>query len=131
MCIYCEQITTKITPITSQSHPFFPCKNFLRFTLLATFKYTIQMVNYSHHTVPYIPGFIYLMTRGLHLLTNFTHFTYPDSELSIQRKRINERTCKNILELCNSGLHLKVSSSKRLFLFFFTTKLSGCFAGIN
>ena len=71
------------------------------------------MVNYSQHTVPYIPGFICPITTSLYLLTTFTHFTYLDSELSIQRKGINERTCKNILEQCNSHLHLKVSSHER------------------
>ena len=85
---------------------------------LATFKYKYSTVNYSHHTVPHITGFIYLMTGSLYLLTTSTHFIYPDSQLSIQRRRINERTCKNILELYSSGLLLKMNSNERLFFVF-------------
>ena len=39
-------------------------------------------------------GLSVLLTRSLYLLTTFTHFTYLDSELSIQRKIVMKEHAK-------------------------------------
>ena len=111
MCIY-EMITQSLTFVTSYSHPFFFVMRTFKISSLNNFQIynTLWRITVS---ILYLTFLDLSITTSLYLLTTFTHFTYLDSELSIQRKRINERTCKNILEQCNSHLHLKVSSHER------------------
>ena len=58
-----------------------------RSTRLATFKYAIRYINYSHHTVHCIP-LAYFITSNLYLFIPFTHFTHTPTPASINHKSV-------------------------------------------